>query len=125
MGRACPARSPAVWPAFDECILNERSRGSLAIEIGLVPIPSPSYLHHQRLVPSVQGGQLAHPSTSLGVPRVAPDPAVLRQNVPEPVQFTVLSQQVLPAQKPRLHIPDAHGSYQRTWAPRPCPRTIA
>jgi hypothetical protein len=71
-----------------------------------VLVPPTCHLLHQRLVPLVEGRQLAAPAARFGVPGVSF--AIFDKNAPEPVEFAMLPEQVLAAQQRRRHVPDPH-----------------
>jgi hypothetical protein len=63
---------------------------------------------HQFLVPLIQRSGLANPAFRLRMPRVSPSAAMYNQDVPETMELSVLTEQVLPAKLSRGYIPDSH-----------------
>lgn len=71
-------------------------------------IATPLHLGYEPLVPLEEGTGLTDPTSCLWVPRVTTSAAVHHQDVPEPVQFSVLPEEMLPAELAWRYIPDSH-----------------
>lgn len=89
-------------------VLGPASGGASRIERTLMPVSSPRHFPHLRVVPIVQGTELANPSKGFGMPRVARPP--LGQDRPDGMQFAMLAKQMLAAEQRRIDIPDSHNS---------------
>ena len=76
------------------------------IERAGVPVAPARHLLHQRLVPIVEGRQLAAPAARFRVMSVAL--AVFDKNAPESMEFAVFPEQVLATEERRRQVPDPH-----------------
>lgn len=108
------ARLPAQERAlFAECgeerSLSPTPPGETFVERCAVVIPTMSELVNKCTVTVVECTRLPYPPERFGMARVAAASAMLRENVPKTVQFTVLGEEMFPAQVPRMNVPDAHG----------------
>ena len=74
----------------------------------MVRVPAASHFRDQCGVTRVQCGQFALPAPGFRVVAVPAFPEC--ENVPEPMQLAMLTEQMLPAENTRLEIPDSHRS---------------
>jgi hypothetical protein len=80
---------------IDEVDLNRRAGRVSLIQRAGMPVAPARHLLHQRLVPLVEGRELAPPTTRFRVMSVSV--AILRENAPEPMKLAMFPEQVLPA----------------------------
>jgi hypothetical protein len=66
------------------------------------------HLGHQLLVPLEECQRLANPALRLRMVRISARAPMHNQDVPEAMQFSVLTQQMLSTELARGYIPDSH-----------------
>ena len=91
---------------IDEGILNPGTLGQSRIERRMMDVAAACHFLDQCVVTCVQCGQFTLPPSGFWVSAVPAFPEC--ENIPEPVQLAMLSEQVLPAENTRLQIPDSH-----------------
>lgn len=92
----------------DEGILCAAASGSGRIQRRLVLVTTPIHLGHQLFVPLEKCPGLADPALRFGMVRVPARTVVHRENVPEPVEFPVLTEQMLPTELSGWDVPNSH-----------------
>ncbi len=92
----------------DEILLSRPTLGEALIERCVMRVSSACEFDDQSFVTLIESPLLPHPAQRFRMLRIPTFTLVLGENIPEPVELAMLSEQMLPTQMLWMNVPDAH-----------------